>query len=189
MGLADEMKKIAEDIVVAHDLRVKAVGDIVTDVHKTVKGFASDRKKMSAEQAKDLADFTADLVKNVGSLIMGFAKDRKVMAGELRETLAKEVKDIETYVAKKLKEFSGNHAAMSDELKKELDKYVAGIVSDIKRLLGGYAKDRKELAAELKKMAANWEQVIGALTKKRGAKSRVKAGARARTVEEVVGGG
>jgi len=50
MGLADEMKNIAEDIVVAHDLRVKAVGDIVTDVHKTVKGFASDRKKMSAEQ-------------------------------------------------------------------------------------------------------------------------------------------
>lgn len=157
MGIADEMKKIAEDIAVAHDLRVKAVGDIVADVHKilsaaqkTVKGFTSDRKKMSAEQAQELKDFAAELAKSV---------------------------------AKKLKEFSDSHAAMSEELKKELAKYVAGISSDIKKLLSGYSKDRKELAAELGKMAANWQEVIKGLSRKKAAKHKGKAGASVKAEE------
>lgn len=194
MGIADEMKKIADDIVIAHDLRVKAVGDIVADVHKTlnaaqktVKGFTGDRKKMSAEQAKELTDFAAELAKSVGGLIKGFAKDRKAMAGELKETLAKAAKDIEKYVAAKLKEFSDSHAAMSEELKKELDKYVAGIASDVKKLLAGYTKDRKEVAAELGKMAANWQEGMKVLAKKKGAKPKGKAGASVKSVEEVIG--
>ena len=61
MGIADSMKGITENITASYDVRVKALKDLVVDTRKTIKGFASDRKQMSAdrkqmskEQAKNL---------------------------------------------------------------------------------------------------------------------------------------
>ena len=55
MGIATDMKKLAEDIVTSHDLRVNALGHLVKDTHKMLRGFDADRKRMSKEQAGDLA--------------------------------------------------------------------------------------------------------------------------------------
>ena len=74
MGIADSMKGITENITASYDVRVKALKDLVVDTRKTIKGFASDRKQMSAdrkqmskEQAKNLAGFVSGLTKNVGA--------------------------------------------------------------------------------------------------------------------------
>lgn len=197
MGIAEDIKKLGEDIVASYDSRVKALGELVADTHKTLKGFAADRKKMSEEQAKSLADFVAELTKNVGGMIQGFQKEYKEMADNLKDNLEKGeadrlkafkdmmgdinkgIKDIETYVGNKLKEFSDAHADMSEALKKDLAKYVAGIVSETKKLLGGFADERE-------KMAANWQSMSATMAKRRGGKPVVSAGAEVETVEEAV---
>ncbi len=215
MGIADSMKGITENIVASYDVRVKALKDLVTDTHKTLKGFAADRKKMSKEQAIALADFVADLTKNVGNMIKGFQKEHKEMADNLKESLAKgeeyrikdfkammagiqkEIKGIETYVKNKLKEFNEAHADMSEELKKELAKFVNDLVKTTKKLMSDIQARQKERNAQVadlldsykterEKMAANWQALTATMDKRRGGKPVVSVGAKVETVEEAV---
>jgi uncharacterized protein YukE len=197
MAIAEDMKKITDNIIASYDVRVRALGDLVADTRKTLKDFAVNRKKMSKEQAKALADFVADLSKNVSNMIKTFQKEHNEMANKLKADLAKgeenrlkdfksmmagiqkAIKEIETYVKNKLKEFDDAHADMSEALKKELAKYVADIVSQTKKLLGGFRDERE-------KMAANWQALTATMAKRRGLKPRVEAGVKVRPVEEAI---
>jgi len=211
MGIADSMKAMTEDIVASHDLRVKAVGDLVVDTRGMLKEFAQDHKEMSEEQAKNLADFVVELSKDVSNMIKSFQNEHKEMGSALKESLKQSeadrkqgeadrlknfkdmmrniqkcIEDIETYVANKLKEFSDAHADMGERLKKDLDKYVAGIVSETKRLLKGFQADRKEVSKELQQMATHWQALTATMAKRRGVKPEVEAKVKARPVEEAI---
>jgi len=180
MGIADDVKRLGEDIVASYNIRVKAIGTIVKETRNTLKGFHAEHKEMSAQQAKDLADFTADLTKNVGSMLKGFSSEHKNMAASLKASLEKNTRDIETYVKNKLREFSDAHAEMSVELKKDLAEYIADIVKGTRELLGGFHDERE-------KMAANWQNLVATMAKKRGvAPVEVAVGAEVKTVEEAV---
>jgi len=198
MGIADDVKNLGEDIVASYNARVKAIGAIVNDTRKTLKGFHAEHKEMSAQQAKDLAGFVADLTKNVANMIKGIQTEHKDMAAALKASLEKgetyrlktfkgmigdirkDINDIETYVKNKLREFSDAHAEMSVELKKDLAKYVAGIVNGTRELLGAFRDERE-------KMAANWQNLVATMAKKRGvAPVEVAVGAEVKTVEEAV---
>jgi len=216
MSIADDMKKLTEDIVASYDVRVKAVGAIVKQTAEMLKGFNSEHKEMAAKLSSDLAAFISEhkemaaklkadltefvngLVKETTALVKKFQAEHKGMAEELKADLAKGeterlkafkgmmgdirkgVKDIEAYVARKLQEFTDAHADMSAELKKELAKYVANIVSDTGKLLSGYAGERE-------KMAANWQDMVATLARKRGGKPvKVEAGEEVKTVAEAV---
>ena len=215
MGIADSMKGITENIVASYDVRVKALKDLVVDTRKTIKGFAADRKEMSEEQAKNLADFVNALTKNVGTMLKGFQTSHKEMSETLSESLEKGetdrlkdfkammgniqkgIKDIEAYVAKKLKEFDKAHADMSVELKKELAKYANDMVEATKKLISDIQKRQIERNAEVadlleafkaerEKMAANWQALTAKMAKRRGIKPKVEAEVKVRPVEEVV---
>jgi len=214
MGIADDIKKLGEDIVTSYDMRVKAIGELATDVHKKLEGFAAERKDMAAKQAKALRDFVTDLTKKVGAMIKSLQKEHKEMADNLREGLKKGeterlksfedmmggikkgIKDIESYVANKLKEFNKAHADMSAELKKALAKYVDDMVKATKKLMGDIQKRQEERNAEVadlleaykterEKMAANWRSMAATMEKKR-VKPRVEAEVKVRPVKEAV---
>lgn len=284
MGIADDTKKLGEDIIASHDMRVKAIGELVEDTHNLLEGFQSehkemadklgadlvrgeedrlkdfkammsdiekfvadvvkgtydmlkrfqsehkemadklradlaegeeDRKNMSEEQARALADFVTDLTKDVGNMITGIQKDHKEMADKLRADLAKGeedrlesfkpmmaeiqkgVEEIETYVRNKLKEFSDAHAEMSEELKKDLARYVDGMVKATKGLMSDIQARQKERNAEVadlleefnterEKMAANWQALSAKMANKRGAAPKVEAEIKVRPVQEAV---
>lgn len=226
MGLAENMKRMGEDIVSSYDMRFKAVGMLVNDVQKTLKSFAAARKKMAGEQAKDLddfvlnlskyvtdllrsaddflkkiqrnhkemskeqakelGDFVADLNRDVGNMIKDFQKDHKAMSDSLKANLENSKKNLEAYVKTKLKEFTAGRADMSAKLKRDLAKYVSGIVVDTRKLLNGFRDERKKLEDELRKMAAHWQAVSSTLAKKRGAKPKIEAEIKVRTVKEAI---
>ena len=215
MGISNDMKKLGEDIVASYDVRVKAIGTLVNNVHRTLKNFTTERKKMAIEQAKALKNFVSDLSKNVSNMINGIQKEHKEMADELKAGLAKgeedrlkafktmmaeiqkRIKEIETYVKNKLKEFSDAHADMSEELKKELAKYVDDMVNATKKLTGDIQARQKERNAgvadlleafktEREKMAANWQALTAKMAKKRGIKPEVEAEVKVRPVEEAI---
>jgi len=213
MSIADDMKKLTEDIVASYDVRVKAIGALVKDTHQMLKGFNLEHKEMAEKLSSDLAKFVGGLVKETAALVKKFQAEHKEMAEELGNSLAKGetdrlngdkerlkafkgmmsdirkgVKDIETYVANKLKEFTDAHADMSAELKKELARYVANIVSGTGKLLSGYADEREN-------MAANWQDMVATLAKKRGSSTslttsgrpvKIQAGEAVKTVAEAV---
>lgn len=173
MAISEDMKKIAENIASSYDVRVKALGELVSDTHRTLKGFANDRKK--------LADFVNELTDEVGSMLSSFEKQRNEMSKELKDKLAKEISEIEHYVANKLKEFNNAHADMSEELRKDLAKYVEGIVSETRKLLREYGSDM----AQARKV---WRQLCATMAKARkgGVMPKIEAGEDVSTVEQAV---
>jgi len=180
MAIAEDMKKLTENIIISNDVRLKALGDLVADTHETLKGFSMDRKKMGVQQAKNLADFVNSLTKDVGSMLSGFEKDRGKMSKELKDKLAKEVKEIETYVANKLKEFNKDHVDMSEELKKDLAKYVEGIVKETRGFL-------KECGSNMAQARKAWQSMSATMAKARKASfpmHGIDAGKRVSTVKQ-----
>ena len=134
MGLAEDIKKLGEDIVASYDTRVKAIGTLVKETHKTLKGFDAEHKEMSEKLRADLAKGEAERLKAF-----------KGMMGDIR----KDINDIETYVKNKLQEFSDAHADMSEELKKDLAKYVDDMVKVTKKLMGEIQARQKERNAQV----------------------------------------
>jgi len=149
MEMATDMKNLGEDIVASYDMRVKAIGTLVKDTHKMLKGFRSEHKEMAGI-------LRAGLEKGETARL----KDFKSMMADIQ----KAIKEIEAYTANKLKEFHTTHEEMADNLKESLEKgetdrlknfkvmmgdikkCVAGIVSETKKLLGEYRSDMKKTA-------------------------------------------
>jgi len=167
MGIADDMKKLGEDIAASYDMRVNAIEELVKDTHKMLKGFQNEHKEMAANLRRGLEQGEADRLNAFQS-----------MMAEIQEG----VKEIEIYVKNKLKEFSDAHAEMSGELKKELAKYVDDMVKATRKLMGDIQARQKERNAEVadlleafkterENMAANWQALTATMVERRGIKS------------------
>jgi len=163
MAIATDMKNLGEEIIASYDMRIKAVGGLVKDTHKMLKGFHTEHKEMSAALRAELAkgeqsrlkDFKAmmsdigktltDLTKNVNNMIKGFQKDHKAMADELEAGLEKG----ET---QRLKDFQ---KMMSDIQKaiKEIETYVANKLKE-------FDDAHSDMSEELKKDLAKYVEGI-----------------------------
>ena len=214
MGIADEMKKLTENIITSYDVRVKALGDLVTDTRKTLKGFAQDRKEMSEEQAKNLADFVGDLSKNVANMLKGFQKSHKEMSEDQAKSLSDFVKSLTKGVGSMLSGFQKDRGKMSEELKDNLAKAVKDIETYVKKRLKEFDEAHAEMSDALKKSLARyvgdivksvkgllgeyssdmkkakeaWTSMSSGLAKSRGAgvMPRIEAGERVTTVKKAV---
>jgi len=159
MNIAESMKSLTEQIIVSHDMRVKALGDLVIDTKKTLQDFTAVRQNMSSRQAKDLADFVNSLSKSVDNMLKDFHRDHRNMSDEQAKNLANFVVDLTKHVGNMMKGIQKAHKEMADNLNKSLgkgesdrlkdfkammgdiQKYVSGIVSDTKKLLSEYSSD------------------------------------------------
>ena len=169
MGIAESMKSLTEDILISYDTRVKALGGIVADTHKivadarkTVKGFATDRKKMSVEQAEVLGNYGKDLAENISNLLKEFGKNRKHMSEAQAKSLTDFVKDLTKKTGSMLNGFGKDRKEMSEDLKDKLTKEVKGIeiavkniVGDAQSLITGYRSDMTKARRTWQGMAAS----------------------------------
>lgn len=195
MAIAEAMKSLTEGILASHDARVAALSDLVAATHKlvadarkTIKGFASDRKNMSAELAEALSNFAKDLTKNVGDLLKLFAKNHQHMSEEQRKNLGEFVKTLTKDISTLLNGFNKGRKDMSEELKRKLNKEVRdirgavkGIVSSAQALISGYRID-------FGKARRAWQGMASAMAKAReeGIMPKIEAGESVTTVEEEV---
>jgi len=145
MGIAEDMKKLAENIITSHDVRVKALGTLVADTHKTLKGFERDRKKMATEQAKDLAGFVKGLTKNVEEMLKMFGRDHKQMSKEQAKSLSDFVMDLTKNVGNMVKNIQKAHKEMASELEANLEKGETERLKDFKKMMADIQKAIKEI--------------------------------------------
>jgi ElaB/YqjD/DUF883 family membrane-anchored ribosome-binding protein len=176
MAIAEDMKKLTENIIISNDVRVKALGDLVADTHETLKGFSMDRKKMGVQQAKDLADFVNGLSKNVQSLLKSaqnmvqqFHKENMQMSKEQAKNLADFVNDLVTGVGSMLNSFQKDHKQMSKELRSKLTKEIKDIQTQVERILSDADKLMGEYSADMAGARKAWQGMSAVLTKARKA--------------------
>jgi phage host-nuclease inhibitor protein Gam len=145
MAIAEDMKKLTENIIFSNDVRVKALGDLVADTHETLRGFATDRKKMAVEQAKDLAGFVKGLVKDVGDMLKRFQKEHRDMSSALSKSLSDFVMDLAKDVGSMMKNIQKMHKEMAENLKKNLEKGETERLKDFQKMMSDIQKGIKEI--------------------------------------------
>jgi len=169
MGISNDMKKLGEDIVAANDVRVKAIGVLVKDTHKMLKGFQAEHKEMATNLRGELAKgedqrlkdfrvmmaniqkFVSDIDKEVSAMIERFQKEHKVMADELRENLEKGEAD-------RLKTFNDMMGNIHQDIN-QIETYVANKLKE-------FSDAHVGMSEELKKMLANYVADMVKATKK-----------------------
>ena len=196
--IAEDMKKLTEDIMASHDVRVKALGALVSDTHKMLKGFHTEHKEMSAALRAELAkgeqsrlkDFKAmmsdiektlaDLTKNVSNMIKGFQKDHKAMADELEAGLeqgeTQRLKDFQKMMSDIQKDMKEIETFVANKLK-EFDAAHADMSEDLKKDLATYVegivKETKKLlnecGSDMAQAKKAWSGMSGTLAKARKA--------------------
>jgi Sec-independent protein translocase protein TatA len=166
MGIADSMKEITEDIITSYDVRVKAVGDLAADTRKTLEGFAKERKKMSKEQAKNLADFTGGLSKGVEDMLKEFQREHKQMSNEQAKSLADFVNNLIKDVGSMVNRFQRERSTMSKELKNKLAKEVKEIETYVKKRLKEFDGAHTEMSEALKMSLAKYAGDLAGSVKK-----------------------
>jgi len=176
MAIAEDMKKLTENIIASHDVRVKALGNLVADTHETLRGFSMDRKKMGVQQAKDLADFMNGLSKNVQSLlksarnmIQQFHKDNMQMSKEQAKNLADFVNGLVTDVGSMLNSFQKDHKQMSKELRSKLTREIKDIQAEVERILGDADKLMGEYSSDMAGAKKAWKSMSAVLDRSRSA--------------------
>ncbi len=201
--IAEDMKKLTEDILTSHDLRVKTLGDLVSythdlmgDTRKTVKGFTVDRKKMAEEQAKDLTNFANGLSKDVQSLlkkaqdmVKEFGKNNRQMSKEQAKNLANFVSDLTKSVGAMLNGFEKERDKMSKELKDNLSKQIKDIQTEVKRILKESDNLIGEYSSEMAQARKAWKDMSKAVAKARisGVIPKIDAREKVTTVEHAIG--
>jgi len=169
MGISNDMKKLREDIVSANNVRVKAIGVLVKDTHKMLKGFQAEHKEMATNLRGELAKgedqrlkdfrvmmaniqkFVSDIDKEVSAMIERFQKEHKVMADELRENLEKGEAD-------RLKTFNDMMGNIHQDIN-QIETYVANKLKE-------FSDAHVGMSEELKKMLANYVADMVKATKK-----------------------
>jgi wobble nucleotide-excising tRNase len=197
MTIAEDMKKLTENIIFSNDVRVKTLGNLAVDTHRTladarknVEGFAADRKKMAVEQAKDLAGFVNGLSKNVQSMLKSaqnmvqqFHKENTQISKEQAKNLADFVSGLVSNVGSMLDGFQKDHAHMSKEMKAKLTREIKDIQAEVERILGDADKLMGEFSADMAGVKKAWQGMSAVLARSRKS-GFVKAGVKVSTVSQ-----
>ncbi len=187
--IAEDMKKLTEDIIISNDVRVKAVGDLVFDTRKTLKGFAADRKKMGEEQTKDLADFVNRLSKNVQSFLGEFQKNRQQMGKEQAKELADFVNDLTKNMVSMLSDFEKDRNKMSKEARDKLAREIKDIQAQVKKILNEADKLIGEFSSDMAQAKKAWKDMSKAIAtaRKSGVIPRIETREKVTTGEQAIG--
>ncbi len=180
--IADEMKKLTENIIMSNVIRIKSVGGLLSDTRKTLNRFSSDRKKMAAQQSKDLTEFMNSLssnvrgmLKNARDMVDGFHKQNNQMGKEQSKNLTGFVNSLVKDVGSMLNTFQKDHNNMTKETKSKLDSDINQIKSEVERILGEADDLIGEYNSEMAQARKAWKSVSGGLgnTKKSGHTTKV----------------
>jgi len=171
MELAEDTKKLAEDILASYDLRVKEIRKLAKDTQNTLKGFQGEQKDMAAELRKTFEQEEADRLKAEA--------DRLKASWSMKNEIQAEQKNRNKAVADLLEKFAKDHEDMAAELRKTLKEGEVVRLKEVLDLL-------QEFKTEREKMAANWQALTAAMAKRRSIKPKVEAEVKARPVEEAI---
>jgi uncharacterized protein YukE len=155
MAISNDMKKLGEDIVAANDVRVKAIGVLVKDTHKMLKGFQAEHKEMATNLRGELAKGEENRLKDFKATmaeIKKFVADMVEVTAKLMEQIRKEQGERNKAVADLLEKFAKDHEVMAAELKQSLAKGETDRLEDFKEMMKGIQKYVADVVKETKRL-------------------------------------
>jgi len=171
MRVSEDIKKLGEDIISSYKLRIKAVGEIVSETHNMLTDFQKEHKTMSDELRKNLEKIEKGRLQESHNLMSGITKEQ-VERNKYVTSLLKKYDNEQKIIVNDLK-------VMADELKKslgkgetdrleEFDKMIADVQNKqddrnkyVVDLLLKFADEQKVIVNDLKVMADELKKSLG----------------------------
>ena len=176
--MAEDMKRLTEDMIAANEARLGAVGALMTETREALKGFRADRTKMAGDQAKDLAGFVGALSQSVQQIrreaqdrLGEFGKANKQMSKDQSKRLADYAQGLVQDVTSMMSRFDNERAHMSKDLRERLDKEIADINAAVEQILKDAAGFVNEQHSGMVQARQAWHQMCATMSQARKARA------------------
>ena len=107
MGIAEDMKRVAEEIVFSYQSRISTVATIIDNTHQLLEDFKNNRNEMSNQLKEALAKEESLRKKDFDNMmedILSHQDEREKQVKELLKTFFEEQKEIAEIIKKSLAE-------------------------------------------------------------------------------------
>ncbi len=167
-----DLKDLAEDIIAAHNTRVKIVGEIIDDTHQMMANFKMKREQMAGElqkllakgeslRKKDFERMMADIIdthakreEEVKGMLEDFRAEEKMVAEKLRNLLHKggevRIRDFKKMMAEikqgQEKRIQATNESVTDQLRR--------MQEEVHTMLDNFKTERKSVASA-------WHEMLG----------------------------
>jgi hypothetical protein len=162
MGIADDMRNLAEHIATSYDVRVKAFGQLVTaDTHETLDRFSKEHEEMAKTLKDDLARGESERLKEFKALLKTIQERRKEREKEVADLLKrfqKEQKEMATALEDALAK--GELVRKEDfrKMLKDIQNRQKEREREVHNLLKGFREEQERMASEWQKLTATMEE-------------------------------
>lgn len=85
MKVAADIDKFSEEILTSYDMRVRMLGELTSNLHKSLKAFEKERIRDFDTLMSNVKTRQAERNKEVHLLMQGFKSERKKIAAELEK--------------------------------------------------------------------------------------------------------
>lgn len=175
MGIASEMRSLAQDIASSRQDRVKRLREMREEVSRAreeakdlIEGFQTSRRetgvRLRNELTRDKAQRKSEakgILKEAQDILRNFTTSRNEISAQLREELSKVMADRRSEVSETLRGFKASRQKMGSEVKKELSQSRSRAKSEVAQLLGNaqtlvkdFGRSRREEGNRLRKELA-----------------------------------
>lgn len=167
-----DLRDLAEDIIIAHDTRVKIVGEIIDDTHRMMANFKTKREQMAVELQKllakgeslrkkdfermmiDIIDVHAKREEEVREMLESFRREEEEVQEKLRNLLKKgeevRIKDFKKMMTEikhgQEKRIRATNESVTDQLQR--------MQEEVHTMLDNFKTERQSVASA-------WHQILG----------------------------
>ncbi|MFZ2603195.1 MAG: hypothetical protein WAX79_04245 [Candidatus Omnitrophota bacterium] len=162
MGIAEEMRRVAEEIVSSYQSRISTVASIIDNTHQLLEDFKTKRNEMSSQLQEALARQGSLRKKDFDSMmqeILFHQDEREKEVRDLLKTFFEEQKEIAEIIKKSL---TGAEKIRIDDFKKMLQDIQAkqrARENEVSVMLKEFQTEYKETAESLRSLLNKREAI------------------------------
>ena len=162
MGITEDMKRVAEELVSSYQSRIPTVATIIDNTHQLLEDFKINRDEMSNQLKETLAKEESLRKKDFDNMmedIFAHQDEREKQVKDLLRTFFEEQKEIAQTLKKNLAE---GEKVKIDEFKKMLEDIQArqrARESEAKTVLKEFQEEYKEMAESLRSLLNRGEAI------------------------------
>jgi len=169
MSIADDMRKLTEEIISSYEERISVVGTIIDDTHRVLDDFRLQRNEMSAQLKDKLSKEKTLRKKDFDAMMADITAAQEVREQELRDSLKsylEEQKNAVGTIRSKLKEHSSakneDGQSVSGNFKTTLDDIQARQrkrQDEVCNLLNEFREEHKATAQAMRELLRKGEEI------------------------------
>jgi hypothetical protein len=162
MGITEDMKRVAEEIVSSYQSRIFTVAAIIDNTHQLLEDFKTQRNQMSNQLKETLAKEESLRKKDFDNMmgeILSHQDEREKQVKELLKTFFEEQKEIAETIKKNLSE--GQKVRISDfkKILQDIQARQKAREAEVSTTLKEFQEDYKEMAESLRSLLDKEEAI------------------------------